>query len=664
MPEDDEILVRPEGDLTVPGLDEFVAREAATSPIEGRAFPVLQVEDLLNPADQPPTLDAFIDQQQGAQLDLSPPQPGGHGPGAGEQPVEPQMPSLRERRRQGTVPGFGTEGTQENILQAAQMRTSLGGGLGTISPLAPQRGRPPSSFLEQELVIRRELPPEVQARLAQMAAGAQQARAQAAAARVNGYEDMADGFEADAAQNYAEALAYHDIVEEATRETDQEIGKLRAMTDRLGDIRINPQAFWDNAGDGARFAGAMAIAAGTIAQSITGVPNTALDIIDRAITRDLQAQMANANLAMQTVSAQRNLVGALQTIYNDRLTGFAAARHIRLAAAAADMRRRAARAAGTQEGANFLAAEAELQSRAAQAAAEAWKNDHSVRIYMKLAMSSRLARRYIETGTLEAINDDLNRSPTGARARTLSMQRTGQEQFITIQEAAERRRDPQFVAQFELVPSTADPSMVQVVPRDRWNPASVEQAERVLARGGRVIGPEGDFSQFGLTEETMGLLQDAISAESRSQVIRGLMSMATLERGVQQLRRISERMAWQPISAWGNEDAQVAAGIVSRMRIAVGAMNNLGALAEHDLKLVEDVVANPVSFFDRGNIEVLDRSVQNFSEAIGSEIEAIGGSYRPRGGAMGSVDERRGDPREAPEPPGVVDRVMGSLGMR
>lgn len=76
---------------------------------------------------------------------------------------------------------------------------------------------------------------------------------------------------------------------------------------------INPNQFWHDRGAFARVIGAISIGLGAFAATETGQPNFALNIINDAIDRDVEAQLQNMNLYQQALDNVRNNVTEVRT---------------------------------------------------------------------------------------------------------------------------------------------------------------------------------------------------------------------------------------------------------------------------------------------------------------------------------------------------------------
>ena len=95
--------------------------------------------------------------------------------------------------------------------------------------------------------------------------------------------------------------------------------------DKAGDI--NPNRYWENKSTGNKISASIGIALGAIGSAMTGQGgNKALDIIQNAIDRDIDAQKANANKAQQRLQNQDSIFNLALKKYGDQETAMLAAR--------------------------------------------------------------------------------------------------------------------------------------------------------------------------------------------------------------------------------------------------------------------------------------------------------------------------------------------------
>lgn len=81
--------------------------------------------------------------------------------------------------------------------------------------------------------------------------------------------------------------------EQRRRTFDKQARVLRDLSNEVANNRINPSNFFASRSSGAQFGASIAVALGALGQAMLGGPNQALDIINGAIDRDMEAQLAN-----------------------------------------------------------------------------------------------------------------------------------------------------------------------------------------------------------------------------------------------------------------------------------------------------------------------------------------------------------------------------------
>lgn len=98
-----------------------------------------------------------------------------------------------------------------------------------------------------------------------------------------------------------------DVARRRAAYVDTEMQKLSALSQEA-EKKVNPDQYWDdNGGTGARIFAALAVALGQFGASLTGGSNTAMQIIQSNIDRNIKAQQANIDNAGQTLARRRSL---------------------------------------------------------------------------------------------------------------------------------------------------------------------------------------------------------------------------------------------------------------------------------------------------------------------------------------------------------------------
>jgi hypothetical protein len=107
----------------------------------------------------------------------------------------------------------------------------------------------------------------------------------------------------------------HKIFDDANR---QMVG-VQELADDVRANRINPGQFFANLGEAGTFAASMAVAAGHLAASMGGGPNTALSVINGAIERNMRAQALNQAHDRAALNTQLQIFDRMRALGIDRL---------------------------------------------------------------------------------------------------------------------------------------------------------------------------------------------------------------------------------------------------------------------------------------------------------------------------------------------------------
>jgi len=106
--------------------------------------------------------------------------------------------------------------------------------------------------------------------------------------------------------------------EERRLETRQTFDELSEMNAAIMDQRINPARFFTSGGAGTGLAAAASVALGVLGQALSpGMENSALSIINRAVERDVAAQVTDLQNQRAGVQTARNLFGDLMAMYRN-----------------------------------------------------------------------------------------------------------------------------------------------------------------------------------------------------------------------------------------------------------------------------------------------------------------------------------------------------------
>jgi hypothetical protein len=158
-------------------------------------------------------------------------------------------------------------------------------------------------------------------------------------------------------------------VQEAQREQERQnevngqMAKLNQMSDELKTAKIDPHHFWADKGTGSKIMAAVAIGLGAIGGAMTGKgDNPALEIINKAIDRDIDAQRANLSQKNANYQTQAGLYSMMRQKFSDDRAASLAARTLYLQQAELNVKEIATRYQGQETAANSQAVLAGLKA--------------------------------------------------------------------------------------------------------------------------------------------------------------------------------------------------------------------------------------------------------------------------------------------------------------
>lgn len=178
-----------------------------------------------------------------------------------------------------------------------------------------------------------------------------------------GAEAAANVLDDSAAREQEEyARIYEMHVKEAEQRATQITGELHSLFQQVRNDTVDPDRFFAQRGDSARFGAAIALAAGAMAQALLpGTQNTAAAIIEGAIERDIQAQMATMQNRQGALQNGTNMLSQMQSIWNDQGAAIMSTRALRLHMAATRLEAIARRTQGAEARARTEALAAQLR---------------------------------------------------------------------------------------------------------------------------------------------------------------------------------------------------------------------------------------------------------------------------------------------------------------
>ena len=111
-----------------------------------------------------------------------------------------------------------------------------------------------------------------------------------------------------------------------------EISKIRDQMNEIQTAEVDPLSWYKHPDGSNNYAksiiAAIAVGLGAVAQSQRGGPNNALNIINKAIDRDIDAQKTNIKNRRAGANQQMNLLGRMMSVMNNERTAESAARLI------------------------------------------------------------------------------------------------------------------------------------------------------------------------------------------------------------------------------------------------------------------------------------------------------------------------------------------------
>jgi len=134
--------------------------------------------------------------------------------------------------------------------------------------------------------------------------------------------------------------------EERARQLQSANQRLAAMQQKISSQEVDPDRLYEEKGVGGRIASALAVGLGAIGSAMTGGPNIALQIVQDAIDRDIEAQRENIGRGERDVERQRGAIAMMRDEFGDAEQREAAAR----AALWTDAERRVAAASQYAQG--------------------------------------------------------------------------------------------------------------------------------------------------------------------------------------------------------------------------------------------------------------------------------------------------------------------------
>lgn len=145
-----------------------------------------------------------------------------------------------------------------------------------------------------------------------------EARQALAQAEADKYSQMADLRRQQQAEEQAMALAQDRVMQ-------QEQAKLEDLQVQVRSMHVDPGRIWKTRGTAGQVTSAIAVGLGAIGAALAGGSNQALQMLQAAIDRDIQAQMVDIEQGREAVAGQRGIIQLVRQRYADKSQQRAAA---------------------------------------------------------------------------------------------------------------------------------------------------------------------------------------------------------------------------------------------------------------------------------------------------------------------------------------------------
>lgn len=209
-------------------------------------------------------------------------------------------------------------------------------------------------------------------------------------------------FDEQAEQERAVAEHFAQVSGEHEQRARGEIQRLASLLDEMAANRIDPNRMFSGPGGGsARLGAAVATAGGFISSVYTQQPNAALDIINRAIDRDLQAQVANQGQQRAVLQGRLSLIDAMRNAYKDETSALLAARAIRLQEASNRLRALQARTSSAATASNLQQVLGRIQAQMLQHLNDLEMNQWQI----GMTADARMVPSFIQASTEERVRN-------------------------------------------------------------------------------------------------------------------------------------------------------------------------------------------------------------------------------------------------------------------
>ncbi len=175
--------------------------------------------------------------------------------------------------------------------------------------------------------------------------------------------------------------AHESRVQSLVNDRDKAVGdqlvKVQKLAEEARNTKINPQHLYQTADTGQKIAMYLAVAIGGFLAPKMGGKNPALDIINRAVENDIDAQKANLDNLREGVQAERTILGDLRQVYGDKAAAELALHGVTLDQIANDLDTKLAGVKDQRALARGLELSAKLHAEAAEKQRQAMERERA-----------------------------------------------------------------------------------------------------------------------------------------------------------------------------------------------------------------------------------------------------------------------------------------------
>jgi len=477
-----ELGAPPEPSLDIPALG---GPEAAAEAQQDFAIRHRRGDPLINSSGSEPSVDPLsrlrpedrgMASQQGLELPDTP-------------PVQPQqrVPTAQERSNAARLQA-PVNSTVDIVrgLQEIPASQEISGQQGPAEETRTGTGRPSDAAINANVTVRPG-PTELERRAGLFVEKERARRALEEGDALLLAEDMGNDVREEYARLVSEDVDGAQVaLETALRERDQYAAQTQELIRGVASRRVDPTQFFSSRGAAGGFAAALNVAAGSLASSLTGNPNTALEILNAAIERDIQAQEFDTNNAARAANLSMGMLDRLRIMARDDLAAVETLRALRWEEAAARIGALQARAASDIHRSRLEELRITAHDRSIVSQGEARRNS----LAMNLTATIRNAQDAAAFAGLVGMAQQTGEDATLAAGISQGLLSTAQEERLenariareeAQQRAAARRRRSRLTrASVQNPPPAPSPGGIQAPPTAPTSASDVARFQREL----------------------------------------------------------------------------------------------------------------------------------------------------------------------------------------